>query len=126
LVEHLAEHLTDDELCSILEAARGFLKANQNATILNRLTDCFYRALSVIHHARPDWTTFSLSEALRHHEGRFIQMALEDSGGSITKAASLLGLPGHQGLSFILNRRHPELLTVRTPIKRRRRSAFRS
>jgi hypothetical protein len=51
-------------------------------------------------------------------------MALEDSGGSVTKAAALLGLPGHQSLNFILHRRHPELLNSRTPIKPRRRSAF--
>jgi hypothetical protein len=43
---------------------------------------------------------------------------------SFTKAAALLGLPGHQSLNFILHRRHPELLNARTPIKPRRRSSF--
>lgn len=124
LIEELPEHLTEAELCLILERARGFLKYTQNTATLRRLTECAWHALSVIHTTRPDWTTFSLTETLRRHEGRFIQMALEDSGGSVTRAASLLGLPGHQSLNFILQNRHPELLSARTPIKRRRRSTL--
>jgi tetratricopeptide (TPR) repeat protein len=124
LIEELPEHLTEDELCLILERARGFLKYTQNTATLRRLTECAWHALSIIHTTRPDWTTFSLTETLRRHEGRFIQMALEDSGGSVTKAATLLGLPGHQSLNFILQHRHPELLSARTPIKRRRRSTL--
>ncbi len=124
LIEELPEHLTEDELCSLVETARGFLKHTQNTKTLRRLTECAWRALSTIHTARPDWTTFSLSETLRRHEARFIQMALEDTGGSVTKAAALLGLPGHQSLNFILHRRHPELLNARRPIRPRRRRLF--
>ncbi len=124
LIEQLAEHLTDDELCTTFERARDFLKFTQNSTMLRRLTKCAGRILSIIHTARPDWTTFSLGETLNRHEARFIQMALKDSSGSVTKAAALLGLPGHQSLNFILHRRHPELLNARTPIKPRRRSTF--
>ena len=124
LIEELPEHLTENELCLIVGRARSFLNDTQNTALLRRLTECAWRALSIIHTTRPDWTTFSLSETLRRHEGRFIQMALKDSGGSVTKAASLLGLPGHQSLNFILQNRHPELLKARTPIKRRRRSTL--
>ncbi|HEY4423989.1 MAG TPA: tetratricopeptide repeat protein [Pyrinomonadaceae bacterium] len=124
LIEELPEHLSENELCLILERARGFLKYTQNTATLRRLTECAWHALSTIHTTRPDWTTFSLTETLRRHEARFIQMALEDCGGSVTKAASLLGLPGHQSLNFILQNRHPELLSARTPIKRRRRSTL--
>jgi len=124
LIEELPQHLTENELCLILERARDFLKYTQNTAILRRLTECAWHALSIIHTTRPDWTTFSLTETLRRHEGRFIQMALEDSDGSVTKAAILLGLPGHQSLNFILQHRHPELLSARTPIKRRRRSTL--
>jgi hypothetical protein len=124
LIEELPEHLTEDELCSLVETARGFLKHTQSTTTLRRLTECAWRALSTIHTARPDWTEFSLSETLRRHESRFIQMALEDTDGSVTKAAALLGLPGHQSLNFILHRRHPELLNARRPIRPRRRSTL--
>jgi tetratricopeptide (TPR) repeat protein len=124
LIEELPDHLTDDEVCTTFERAQRFLESSQNTATLNRLTECAGRVLSIIHTARPDWTTFSLGETLNRHEARFIRMALEDSGGSVTKAAALLGLPGHQSLNFILHRRHPELLNSRTPIKPRRRSAF--
>lgn len=121
LLEQLFEHLSEDELCSIFERARSHLKDTQNTALLHRLTECARRVLSIIHTARPDWTTFSLNETIRRHEARFIQMALEDGGGSVTKAAGLLGLPGHQTLSFMLNTRHQQLLKARTPVKPRRR-----
>jgi len=124
LIEQLPAHLTEDELCATFERTRRFLELTQNTATLHRVTECAARILSIIHTARPDWTTFSLGETLNRHEARFIQMALEDSGGSVTKAAALLGLPGHQSLNFILHRRHPELLNARTPIKPRRRSSF--
>jgi tetratricopeptide (TPR) repeat protein len=124
LIEELPEYLTEDELCSLVESARGFLKHTQATMTRRRLTECAWRALSTIHTARPDWTTFSLNATLRRHEARFIRMALEDTGGSVTKAAALLGLPGHQSLNFILHRRHPELLNVRRPIRPRRRSTL--
>jgi hypothetical protein len=58
------------------------------------------------------------------HERDLIKRALEASGGSVTRAARLLGVT-HQGLAFILNGRHQSLLNARTPARSRRRSAFR-
>lgn len=124
LVEQLFEHLSDDELCSVLERARSFLKDTHDIALLRRLIECACRIISRIHTTHPNWTTFSLSETLRRHEGRYIQMALEDCSGSVTKAAGLLNLHGHQTLNFILNSRHPQLLKARTPIRPRRRSTF--
>ena len=57
-------------------------------------------------------------------EGDLIRQALESSGGSVTRAARSLGIT-HQGLAFILNGRHKSLLSIRTPVKRRRRSIIR-
>jgi hypothetical protein len=124
LIEELADQLTDDELCFLIESARAYLADTQDAAAVNRLSECACRVLAIVHSKRPDWNGFSLSETLRRHEGRFIQMALEDAGGSVTKAANLLGLPGHQSLNFILTHRHPELLNARTPIKPRRRKTL--
>lgn len=123
-IEELADLISQDELCSLMERARTNLHGTQNPYVLSRLSKCACRVLSMAHTARPNWNDFSLVETLRDHEGRFIQMALEDAGGSVTKAASLLGLPGHQSLNFILQNRHRDLLTVRTPIKPRRRRLF--
>jgi len=66
----------------------------------------------------------SLEEAVLRFEGDLIKRALEASGGSVTRAARMLGIT-HQGLAFILNGRHSSLLSVRTPIRRRRRSIIR-
>lgn len=123
-IEELADLMSDDELCSVMERARTYLQDTQDPLVLNRLSKCACRVLSIIHTARPDWNSFSLTETLRRHEARFIQMALEDAGGSVTKAAGLLGLPGHQSLNFILQNRHQNLLNARTPIKPRRRRLF--
>jgi DNA-binding NtrC family response regulator len=67
----------------------------------------------------------SLEAEVMRYEGELIQRALESVGGSVTRAARLLGIT-HQGLAFILNGRHQSLLTVRTPIRRRRKSIFRA
>ncbi len=66
----------------------------------------------------------SLEEAVLRYEGDLIKRALEACGGSVTRAARMLGIT-HQGLAFILNGRHSSLLSVRTPIRRRRRSIIR-
>ena len=122
LVEYLAEHLSIDELCFTLQRAHTWLKNTQSASSRRRLMECACRTLSIVHSFRPDWSSFSLDETLRRQEGRFIQMALEDAGGSVTRAAALLGLRGHQSLQSILNLRHQDLLGLRKPIRPRRRS----
>jgi tetratricopeptide (TPR) repeat protein len=70
------------------------------------------------------WEACTLEEAVLRYEGDLIKRALEASGGSVTRAARMLGIT-HQGLAFILNGRHSSLLSVRTPIRRRRRSIIR-
>jgi tetratricopeptide (TPR) repeat protein len=70
------------------------------------------------------WAGCSLEQEVLQYERDWIKRALEASGGSVTRAARLLGIT-HQGLAFILNGRHKSLLSVRTPIKSRRRSVFR-
>lgn len=123
-IEELADLISEEELCSVMERARTNLQGTRDPYVLNRLSKCACRVLSIVHTARPNWNDFSLVETLRRHEGRLIQMALGDAGGSVTKAASLLGLPGHQSLNFILQNRHRDLLDARTPIKPRRRRLF--
>lgn len=70
------------------------------------------------------WSGCSLENEVLRYEGELIQRALEAASGSVTRAARMLGIT-HQGLAFILNGRHKTLLTVRTPVRRRRKSIFR-
>jgi DNA-binding NtrC family response regulator len=69
------------------------------------------------------WAGCSLSEEVNRYEGSLIKMALGVTEGHITHAARLLGTT-HQGLAYILQGRHKDLLTSRKPVRRRRRSIF--
>jgi len=63
----------------------------------------------------------SFQERVRDFEREIIAEALEETGGRVTRAAKNLGLT-HQGLCYIINHRHKDLLTARTPIRIRRKS----
>lgn len=71
------------------------------------------------------WAGCALELEVLNFEGELIKRALEAANGSVTRAARMLGIT-HQGLAFILNGRHKNLLNVRTPVKRRRRSILRT
>lgn len=61
------------------------------------------------------------SEVLRY-EGSLIRQALAQANGSVTRAANLLEM-SYQGLAYVIGSRHKELLTERSPIRRRSRKA---
>ena len=50
-----------------------------------------------------------------------IERALRDAGGSVTRAARLLGFKHHHSLISLLNTRHQELLKTRSASRKRRR-----
>jgi transcriptional regulator with GAF, ATPase, and Fis domain len=64
---------------------------------------------------------FTLPSAVHEFEAKLIARALEESGGSVTKAARLLGLT-HQTLGSILNSRHKQLTGKRKPPQKRLKS----
>lgn len=63
----------------------------------------------------------SFHERVREFEREIIAEALVEAGGSVTRAAKALKLT-HQGLCYIINHRHQDLLTKRAPIRKRRKS----
>lgn len=71
------------------------------------------------------WQGCLLKEEMLRFEADLIKRALEAANGHITPAARLLGL-SHQGLSAILQTRHKDLLSARTPVRKRRRSIIRN
>src|ERR1041385_5585670 len=134
-IEELSNYLPVDALQNYYRTAETLLSHSQNASIRTRLGECARRVLSValadadaaaetITNGPPLQAGFSLDSEVLRYEGNLIRRALEESGGSITRAARLLGVT-HQGLAFILNGRHSDLLAIRTPVKRRRRSIIR-
>jgi transcriptional regulator with GAF, ATPase, and Fis domain len=63
----------------------------------------------------------ALIEEVHRYEHDLIKVALIKEQGIVTRAARLLGV-SHQRLNYIIKKRHKDLLSVRTPIKRRPKS----
>lgn len=136
-IEELSSSLSVDALQNYYRTAETLLSKSQNLSLKNRLGECARRVLSASlekeagSSAGDSATTPSLTPGLSldaevlRYEGNLIRRALEESGGSVTRAARMLGVT-HQGLAFILNGRHSDLLSIRTPVKRRRRSIIRN
>ena len=64
---------------------------------------------------------FSFYAAVHDLEARLIEQALEETGGSVTKAAGVLGVP-YQTLTTMLKTRHKRLQKKRKPAQKRLRS----
>jgi tetratricopeptide (TPR) repeat protein len=133
-IEELSPYLSVEALQNYYRTAETLLAKSQNLSLKTRLGECARRILAIAienaNKATPAATDvaltpgFSLDTEVLRYEGSLIRRALEESGGSVTRAARLLGVT-HQGLAFILNGRHSDLLSIRSPVKRRRRSIIR-
>lgn len=142
-IEELSNYLSVDALQQYYSTAESLLARSQNRSIRTRLGECARRVLAAEFASLQSTTEtsanketlasvppsmppgFSLDAEVLRYEGSLIRKALEDSGGSVTRAARMLGVT-HQGLAFILNGRHSHLLSIRTPVKKRRRSIIRN
>jgi tetratricopeptide (TPR) repeat protein len=151
LVEELVNSNPVEDLVAYYRMAEAELADSQHPEIQNRLGKCARLLLArqpsffekkpeqapprangngsshvdlISESAHPQNTTATLEEQVRHYESGLIKQALEASAGSVTRASRMLGLT-HQGLAFILNGRHKDLLPARKPVKRRRRSIIR-
>jgi len=149
MVEELRDYLPFPELLDYYRMAETELTRSQHPDVLNRLGKCARMLLArgsfkpadyvvaqnedsdipTLRAAQPPkilpkLTAGSLEEQVLAYESGLIKEALETSDGSVTRAARMLGI-SHQGLAFILNGRHKDLLAVRKPVKRRRRSIIR-
>jgi tetratricopeptide (TPR) repeat protein len=134
VIEELEKQLSADDLLEYYRTAESLLAHSQNRGLKVRLGDCARRVLSseIVSKTAPSASSegiamgeeFSLDAEVLRYEGSLIRKALETSRGSVTRAARLLGVT-HQGLAFILNGRHSDLLSIRTPVKRRRKSIIR-
>ena len=103
------------------------LANTQDLATLKRLANCSSQVLSLVHSSprfptKVDWANFSFKKTLLEYEAHFIDLALEDTGGVVSRAAKLLGFNHHQSLLSLLNGRHEVLRHRSTPIVPRRRS----
>ena len=126
-IEELGSEVPSDVVLQYYRTAESMLTNSQNRGLKVRLGECARLVLSSDSAKTQGFTIgngFSLDAEVLRYEGNLIRQALESSGGSVTRAARLLGVT-HQGLAFILNGRHSDLLSIRTPVKRRRKSIIR-
>lgn len=127
IVEELISYVPNDELKLTVDRASELLANSQDLSALKRLANCSSRVLTQVHASprfpgKVDWANFSFRQTLLEYEAHFINLALEDSGGIVSKAARLLGFNHHQSLLSMLNGRHEILRHRSTPILPRRRS----
>ncbi|MFN2455399.1 MAG: response regulator [Pyrinomonadaceae bacterium] len=148
IIEELGERLTTADLSATYERAAELLVNSQHPGIMARLNACARRVLYVLEpqlnpasdktvggdktaaenksfSAPLSWRDFSLRKEVRRYERHLIEHALKDAGGAVSKASYLLGFNHHQSLVWIINSRHKNLLEVRSPVSRRRRSIIR-
>ncbi|MFZ0749023.1 MAG: helix-turn-helix domain-containing protein, partial [Pyrinomonadaceae bacterium] len=133
IIEEFGDKIAGKELITIYRSAIDLLKTSQDPGTGKRLITCADTLLETIDRlelqesARPEepaWEGFSLKQHVKQSERTVIERALRDSGGSVTKAAHLLGFKHHQSLVSLLNTRHKELLPQRTTVRKRRRHLF--
>jgi tetratricopeptide (TPR) repeat protein len=120
--EHGASsRLSLEEIHHAYLRADRLLKDSQDVEDMARLRACARIVMRRLAGVRFDDKNFSLFSAVNEFEAKLIGRALDETDGSVTRAAKLLGLK-HQTLASILERRHKKLLSKRTPAEKRRRS----
>jgi len=134
IIEELGEKIPAKELVSIYRSAIELLKSSDDPSTGKRLISCADRLLDTMGRLEGEdqkseahtWEGFSFTQHVHNGEKAVIERALRDAGGSVTRAARLLGFKHHQSLISLINTRHKELLKTRTTVRKRRRHLFSS
>ena len=124
MIEELNAFLPRDQLRDLYAQADERLGNDLSRETLQRLRACA-RSLTgaevAVTTADQETHRIPFVEEVRKCESALIKRALQEANGSVTRAARILGLT-HQGLCYIINHRHKNLLTARAPIRVRRKS----
>jgi tetratricopeptide (TPR) repeat protein len=105
--------------------AETLLGGTQDAEDVARLRACSRPVMSRLAGDRIHDKNFSFYGAIHELEARLIEQALAEAGGSVVRAARLLGLK-HQTFTSMLQSRHQGLVSKRTPRVRRRKSIIKN
>ena len=134
LIEELSDLIPKSDLTDLYLQASELLAQSQYPKTRTRLSNCAAHLRGLIRNNEkaqvPDfkapstWDNFHFWIEIRRYERYLIQRALKDAGGMVTRAAKLLGFTHHHSVNALLNGRHRELLSLRTPIAPRKPSKF--
>ena len=125
LIEEI-EDLAPDVLDQAYDRASEWLATSQSQEVLQRVI-AVSKKIRVNPSAEmyvegatepPLNLTCDLNQEKLKHERELIRQALAKVDGRLTRAASLLNM-SYQGLAYIIERRHPDLLKERSPVRRR-------
>ena len=127
LIEEVSD-LSPATLQAAYQQAREWLKGSHTQDTLLRLNDAAGKLATSLRGelSEDEATEILLSKGFDFHgkvleyERSMIKQALAQANGSVTHAGSLLRL-SYQGLAYIIEARHPDLLKQRTPVRRRPR-----
>jgi hypothetical protein len=124
LVERLGHRLPKKQLCAEIELTGLLLESSHDLSVIRRIARINRQALLWTNSCpgRPDWSKFNLREVQLRNECHYVEQALADANGSVTKAAELLGLASHQSLLYMLNGRLKNRVR-RPPAKPRKRAS---
>jgi len=104
------------------QQAREWLAQAESQNILLRLTSAAEKVVSGLSEGETTEALLtgptSLQDRMLQYEQTLIKEALVQSNGSVTHAASLLGL-SYQALCYMIETRHSDLIKDRRPIRRR-------
>lgn len=124
LIEEI-DSLPPETLQAAYQQAREWLAGSDRKDVLRRCDAAGKLFAKLAGEVEADKATeiifakpFNLQTMMLKHEGLLIKRALKQSDGSVTRAGSLLGM-SYQALCYVLESRHKDLLTERTPIRRR-------
>jgi hypothetical protein len=132
IIEELRNQTSPHELAAEFESAVAMLANSQDPATASRLINC---STQIIQSLMPSeevdtdfeitsWDGFSFKREVLKVEKKFIERALRDAGGSVTRASRLLGFRHHQSLIALINSRHRDLLGTRSAVRKRRHHLF--
>jgi tetratricopeptide (TPR) repeat protein len=125
LIEEI-EDLPLDQLLTAYDNVREWLTELQGAALLSRLNQAAQKVIARLRSEKRFEGTDVLfkgicfpEEVLKFERG-LIRSVLAEVNGSVTYAAALMGI-SYQRLAHIIEKRHPDLLNERSPVRRRPR-----
>lgn len=132
IIEELSRQTPVRDLPEIYGSADELLDRSQDPATNKRLNSCARKVIDALvaedqsstSTASQSWEGFSFKEEIKRIERTLLARALRDAGGSVTKAARLLGFKHHQSIIAILKTRHQDLLDHRSAVRKRRRHLF--
>jgi tetratricopeptide (TPR) repeat protein len=120
MIEEHRENLPERKLFNLYRRADRLLATTQDPEAIDRLRACARIVIRKLYGPNLD-EYFTLPETVLKYEARFIEQALEEEGGSVSRASRRLGI-SHQTLSAMLRTRHRNLHGKRSPEIKRKKS----